>query len=415
MKNNNESKELVLHYFKTLVEVSRESFLILDDKLQVILANPVFYQNFRVEPAQTENRLLYDLGNGQWNIPELRKLLEEILPEKKAVKDFEVKHVFETIGEKTILLNARQLDIDTVQMIVLALEDISVRKELEIKLAVIAVEKEKIRSDLAITAQKLAATADEKEDVRKKLEVTAEQLKEKAEALAIIAREKENTKLKLEVTAEGLAATAEQKEEIRGKLAITAKELATYTTGIEAKAAVDSSGESSETNAQNEAILASIGDGLVMVGIEGNIIYVNKSFEEMLGWKMQEVVGKSMVEVVPTEDINRILVQFKEEILSQVLNGEKFVADLTNPFYFIRRDKSRFPVSIIVTPVALGEKIIGAVETFRDITHEKEITESLATQVKKLQHMNDLMVGRELRMVELKKENSELGKVGSHP
>ena len=83
MNNNSESKEIALHYFKTLVEVARESFLILDSDLRVISGNPIFYQNFRVTPEQTEDILLYKLGNGQWDIPELRKLLEEILPKQK--------------------------------------------------------------------------------------------------------------------------------------------------------------------------------------------------------------------------------------------------------------------------------------------------------------------------------------------
>ena len=140
MKNNNakqdeleKSKELALHYMKTLVEVARESFLILDHNLRVISANDVFYQNFQVKSAQMENVLLYKLGNGQWNIPELKSLLEEILPKKKVVRDYEVKHVFETIGNKTMLLNARQ--IGSVQLIILAIEDITVRAELEGKLA----------------------------------------------------------------------------------------------------------------------------------------------------------------------------------------------------------------------------------------------------------------------------------------
>jgi two-component system CheB/CheR fusion protein len=77
--------------------------------------------------------LLYKLGNGQWDIPELKKLLEEILPEKKIVNDYEVAHVFETIGKKTMLLNAKQ--IDSVQLIILAIEDFSIRKDLEEKLA----------------------------------------------------------------------------------------------------------------------------------------------------------------------------------------------------------------------------------------------------------------------------------------
>jgi len=128
-----ESKELTLHYMATLIDVARESFLILDSDLRVISGNPIFYETFRVSPKETENKILYDLGNGQWNIPELRKLMEEILPDKKVVGDYEVEHVFETIGKKTMLLNAKQ--IDTVQLIILAIEDITVKEELEDKLA----------------------------------------------------------------------------------------------------------------------------------------------------------------------------------------------------------------------------------------------------------------------------------------
>ena len=133
MKSNGESKELALHYFKTLVEVARESFLILDANLRVVSGNPTFYQNFKVTPAQTEGKLLFDLGNGQWNILELKRLLKEVLPERKVVRDYEVTHLFEKIGERTVVLNARQ--IDSVQLMLLAIEDSTYKKNLEGKLA----------------------------------------------------------------------------------------------------------------------------------------------------------------------------------------------------------------------------------------------------------------------------------------
>lgn len=132
-KKLKESQKIALHYMQTLVEVARESFLILDAKLRVISANPIFYEVFQVSHKETENKFIYELGNGQWNIPELKKLLEEILPKKKMVKDYEVTHAFETIGAKTMLLNGSQ--IDSVQLIILALEDITPRKLLEQKLA----------------------------------------------------------------------------------------------------------------------------------------------------------------------------------------------------------------------------------------------------------------------------------------
>lgn len=128
-----ESKKIALHYMETLVEVARESFLILDADLKVISANPIFYETFQVSQKQTQNKFIYDLGNGQWNITELKDLLEKILPEKKVVRNYEVRHTFEMIGEKTMQLNASQ--IDAVALIILAIEDITPRKQLEEKLA----------------------------------------------------------------------------------------------------------------------------------------------------------------------------------------------------------------------------------------------------------------------------------------
>ncbi len=127
------------------------------------------------------------------------------------------------------------------------------------------------------------------------------------------------------------------------------------------------------TKAISDAILESIGDGLVVVDKEGKITYVNQAFEKMVGWKPEEVLGKHIVDVVPRESEKGEPVLFNERILNKVLSGEVVVADLTNPFYYIRKDNSRFPTSSIITPIILSGEIIGVVETFRDITREKEI------------------------------------------
>ncbi len=193
-----------------------------------------------------------------------------------------------------------------------------------------------------------------------------------ASKLELLAKEKEVARLKLVITAKQLAITAKEKESTRQKLVITARQLKKLHDTLEKKV-LKRTRDLEQIRSRNEAILASIGDGLVVVNKEGEISYINKSFEEMLGWKSQEIIGKSMVEVVPREDANGVAVLFKERILTQVLSGKKFVADLTNPFYYIRKDKTRFPASSIMAPVVLDGKIIGAVEVLRDITKEKEI------------------------------------------
>jgi len=97
--------------------------LVLDQKLCVQTANESFCKCFNISSNQTVNQLVYQLGNGQWNIPELRTLLQEVLPKKKSFKDFEVSHEFESIGWRTMLLSGRQ--VDHLQRIVLFIQDIT--------------------------------------------------------------------------------------------------------------------------------------------------------------------------------------------------------------------------------------------------------------------------------------------------
>jgi two-component system, chemotaxis family, CheB/CheR fusion protein len=112
-----------------IVETVREPLLVLTPELHVVSANPAFYHMFQVSPEETEDQHIYQLGNRQWDIPELHRLLEQILPQNTVFNDFEVHHDFERIGPRTILLNARRLD--NVQFILLAMEDITARTQAE--------------------------------------------------------------------------------------------------------------------------------------------------------------------------------------------------------------------------------------------------------------------------------------------
>ena len=96
-------------YIKTVVDVVREPVLILDKEFRVMAANESFYRTFQVEAKDTEKKIVYDLGNGQWDIPALRKLLEDILPKNTFFKGFEVAHEFPSVGRKVVILNARQI------------------------------------------------------------------------------------------------------------------------------------------------------------------------------------------------------------------------------------------------------------------------------------------------------------------
>ncbi len=122
-----------LDFAEAIVETVREPLVTLNQNLRVLKANKAFYDTFRAVPEETEGRLIYDLGNGQWNIPKLRELLENVLPAHSTFRDFEVTHDFEHVGPKVMLLNASEIFNPNAQArtILLAIEDATDRKRAE--------------------------------------------------------------------------------------------------------------------------------------------------------------------------------------------------------------------------------------------------------------------------------------------
>jgi len=118
-------------FAESITNTVQEALLVLDQDLRVVSANQTFFRTFEVAREETEGRLIYELGNHQWDLPELRRLLEDILPHRSSFDNFEVEHQFERIGRRTMLLNARQIHRQSqgTQMILLAIMDITVRKE----------------------------------------------------------------------------------------------------------------------------------------------------------------------------------------------------------------------------------------------------------------------------------------------
>jgi PAS domain S-box-containing protein len=122
--------ELSLAYAENIIATLREPFVVLDKTLQVRTANSAFYREFQASKEETEGRFVYDLGNGQWNIPRLRTLLEEVLSGTRHVEDFEVDHAFPDLGRRNMLLNARRFppDAKEPELVLLAIEDVTERR-----------------------------------------------------------------------------------------------------------------------------------------------------------------------------------------------------------------------------------------------------------------------------------------------
>jgi len=125
--------EVAWTYIRTVVDTVREPFLVLDGELNVLSANKTFYAVFQVGKGDTEHKKIYALGNGQWNIPKLKILLEDILPKNTFFEDFKVEHDFPHIGKKVMMLNARKVFTKEEKnpIILLAMEDLTRQIQLE--------------------------------------------------------------------------------------------------------------------------------------------------------------------------------------------------------------------------------------------------------------------------------------------
>ena len=121
--------EQTQNYANTLFETARESILLLDTNLRVVGANPAFYRAYKERPKETEGQLIYELGQGRWNVPKLRSLLNEIIGQKTRVDDFELQHDFPVLGRRFMTLNAWRIEPQAGRpLILLSIEDITEKR-----------------------------------------------------------------------------------------------------------------------------------------------------------------------------------------------------------------------------------------------------------------------------------------------
>ncbi len=164
---DSKSNQDMFDYVNIVINMVREPLIMLDQDLRVVNVSSAFYKLFMVKPENTIGQLIYDLGNQQFEIPLLRKLLETVLPQKASFYDFVIEHNFALTGCRTLLLNARQMAQaeDRESIILLAIEDITFRAdELDIANEEIAFqneEKDKRVDELVIAKKEKAKRADE--------------------------------------------------------------------------------------------------------------------------------------------------------------------------------------------------------------------------------------------------------------
>jgi PAS domain S-box-containing protein len=197
-------------------------------------------------------------------------------------------------------------------------------------------------------------------------------------SLKVLAREKEVVRRKLAVTAaklaataRKLAATAREKESIRRKLVVVAEKLKKSHEALEQKV-LERTKDLEMSRAKEEAILLSIGDGLLVTDEKGNVIIINKRAEKLLGVESKDVVGKVFSDAMLLVDEKGRPIPLERHPTRMALMGN--VTTATGPIYYdMRKDETKFPMAIMATPVLLDGKVIGTIKIFRDITNEREI------------------------------------------
>jgi len=149
IKKRNQELVLAGEFTKSIIDTMPEPVLVLSADLRILMANQAFYRAFEVEPQATLNQLVYNLGDGQWNKPDLRVLLEEVLPHDRDFLNHEVIYDFPGIGWKSFMLSGRYMvqEPDAAPLILLSLTDMTKRKKIEA--ALIQAEKLAIASRLA--------------------------------------------------------------------------------------------------------------------------------------------------------------------------------------------------------------------------------------------------------------------------
>ncbi|GAP94138.1 chemotaxis protein CheB [Leptolyngbya sp. NIES-2104] len=156
LKRSATTLEEARNYAEAIVETVQVPLIVLDSDFRVNTANRSFYETFQVEQSETAQSLIFDLGNGQWNIPGLRSRLEAVFADDAPLDNFEVEHQFEHIGQRTMLLNGwKILQEGDAERILLAIEDITDRRQFEIERSRLLEQEQAARqeSDLANRAK----------------------------------------------------------------------------------------------------------------------------------------------------------------------------------------------------------------------------------------------------------------------
>jgi len=381
-----------------ILDTIREALVVLDPDLNIISVNKYFYKIFRVNPEETINRKIYDIGNRQWNIPALRKLLEEILPLNTSFSDYEVTHNFERIGNRTMLLNARRIyrENNKTEMILLAIEDVTEKKnkEIEIKKAASEWEKTFDTVDDAICIldreQKIIRTNKKMEELFNPADKqiagkycweivhgTNEPIADCPILRAFKTLTRETMELKIED--KWFEITVDPLLDSEGNFGGAVHIVKDITRHKKIEEALYDECNFNKTLVQRSPAF------IVAISKEGKTLEMNESMLNALGYKREEIIGTDYIKkFVPVEDRKKLLKVF-ESLVTKKENTK-------NENFIMAKDGRLLLVEWYGTPIFRGETFEYFVGIGIDITEKRFAENSLK---KALEEKNSLL--RELQ------------------
>jgi PAS domain S-box-containing protein len=385
IKQKERMQTAALEFAQSTVDTVREPLLVLDDKLRVHSAGRSFYQTFRVTPEETIGRFIYDLGNGQWNIPRLRQLLEEILPQNSGFDDLEVEHEFERLGRRTMCLNARRLeDVGSgSQWILLAIEDIAESKRLqqEIQGARLAEAVVRTARDPLLILENDLHVRMASEAFYRVFQVSPGEIE--GQSIFDLGSGQWNLpKLRLllerilpgDSSFDNFEVTHDFDRIGHRTMVLNGRKLAgvgppeKILLGIQD---ITAQKRAEAAQARLAAIVESSDDAIISKDLNGVITSWNKGAERLFGYLVEEVVGQSVTILIPSG-------RFEEEavILERIRRGEHI-----EHYETVRRrkDGTLLEVSLTISPITDSQgHVVGASKIVRDVTERKHTEKTLA-------------------------------------
>jgi two-component system CheB/CheR fusion protein len=387
-------------YAEAILRTARAPLIVLGADLRVDTANDAFYKTFKVSPDVTDGRLIYDLGNRQWDIPRLRQLLQDVIPRNSVFNDFEVTHEFQSIGKRTMLLNARRLDSSEgdPERILLGIDDVTERLEA----AALRESEERFRM-LADNAPALIWVTGPTgcEFVNR----------EYLEFLGVGETEVLGDKWANFVHPEDRGAyvnafleTASRRDRFEGEFRFRRADgeyrwMQTVGMprfeGSEFKGYVGSTFDIHDRKlaetamAQLAAIVESSDDSIISTDSNGIIASWNKGAERLFGYTAAEVIGKPVTILIPPERGDEELY-----ILERIRRGEQ-----VDSYETVRRreDGSEIDIWLTVSPIRdRTGKVIGASKIARDISDRKLAETAMAQMVAIVESSDDAIISKDL-------------------